>query len=84
LNDKIENLRPSDGSKNIANSSLSSSNTSGYKGVSYNKTRETWRSYIRVHRQYIHLGTFRNPEEAHEAYMEAARKYFGEFATDGK
>lgn len=83
LNDRIGNLRSATQSQNLANQSISSVNKSGYKGVSWDKTNRKWRAVIMVEKKYIHLGRFDDPAMASEAYMEAARKYFGEFASTG-
>lgn len=39
-----------------------------------------WTASISVDHRKHNLGTFPTPEEAHAAYMAAARQYFGEFA----
>ncbi len=83
LNDCIENLRVANQSQNIANSTIYSTNRSGFKGVFWDKRRQTWIASIKVDYRGRYLGRFDDPEEAHEAYMDAARKYFGEFACDG-
>jgi hypothetical protein len=84
MDDHIENLRLATRSQNGANQKISSFNTSGFKGVSFDKNRNNYKSYIRVNKKYISLGRFNTPEEAAETYMDAAKKHFGEFATDGK
>lgn len=48
------------------------------KGV--DKIRWGFQARIKVNLKSIHLGTFQSAEEAHEAYAQAAEKYFGEFA----
>jgi hypothetical protein len=35
---------------------------------------------IKVNKKHIHLGYFVDPKAAHDAYIKAAIKYFGEFA----
>jgi len=35
---------------------------------------------IKVGRKQTYLGNFKTEEEAHSAYVEAAKKYFGEYA----
>lgn len=78
LDNRRINLRIATHQQNIRNQRLSKANTSGYKGVS--KRNKRWGSCISVDGKTIHLGRFDTPEEAHEAYCQAARKYFGEFA----
>lgn len=80
LNNCISNLRLATMPQNIANSKRSKRNTSGYKGVSYDRERGLWRANIKAAGHHKQLGRFSTPEEAHVAYMEAARKYYGEFA----
>jgi hypothetical protein len=84
LNDRIENLRPASQSQNNANSAIRSNNTSGYKGVRWDKTLKRWRAYLHFNGNQCYLGSFESAEEAHEVYMKAARDHFGEFATDGR
>lgn len=80
LNNRIENLRDAGASGNARNKSHSKNNTSGYKGVTYDKRRSKWVAQIMVDRKHLHVGQFDCPEKAHAAYIEAARKHFGEFA----
>jgi hypothetical protein len=75
---RIANLRVANETQNRANTGRRRHNTSGFKGVSNCDGR--WRAKIGVNRKSIHLGTFNTPEAAHEAYMAAARRHFGEFA----
>src|SRR5262249_41749362 len=51
---------------------------SGFKGVSRHGSR--WRARIQVNGKKISLGTFASPEAAAQAYDEAAKRYYGEFA----
>ena len=51
-------------------------NTSGHKGVSWNKSHGKWQAYIGVHHKCIKLGYFTDIEEAIKARMEAEEKYF--------
>lgn len=77
LNNQRDNLRSATNSQNRANSK--SKNKTGYKGVT--KKRNKWQAQINVDGQKIYLGTFDSPEEAHQAYIKAAERYFGEFAN---
>lgn len=80
---RIANLREATESQNATNRPRSSLNTTGFKGVAvYNKqyTRAKYRSSIRVNKKRIFLGLFHTPEEAYEAYCQAAAKHHGAFA----
>ena len=81
MNNCWSNLRLATASQNNANRRRSPENTAGYKGVSLvPNSRRRWRAVIHKNRKRIHLGTFATSEEAHAAYVAAARKLFGEFA----
>jgi hypothetical protein len=81
--DRFINLREATQSQNIANSSLSLSNKTGFKGVS--KTRSgKWCAQIKFQYTKFHLGTFDTPEEAYEAYKREAKLAFGEYHYKGK
>jgi hypothetical protein len=84
LDDRIEQLRPSSQSQNAANARIRSNNTSGIKGVFWEPKRKKWQAQIKVNYKAQFLGRFDDKAEAEAAYMNAARKYFGEFASDGK
>jgi HNH endonuclease/AP2 domain len=77
-NNKLANLRLATGSQNQANQRRPINNTSGFKGVSSYKGK--WQAQISYHSKTIRLGIFSTPDAAHAAYVEAAIKYYGEFA----
>lgn len=75
---RITNLRPATRSQNCRNRGKNSNNTTGFKGVHINRGR--YRALICHRGEFIHLGLFDNPEDAHAAYSEAARRLHGRFA----
>lgn len=80
LDNRFSNLRLASRMQNCANRSKASCNKTGYKGVSVCAQTSKYRAVIQVKRKQIHLGRFKTPQMAHEAYMKAAREHFGEFA----
>lgn len=80
LDNRKENLRPANNSKNQQNRGVQKNNTSGHKGVSFKKSRNRFRSQIRLDGKFIFLGYFKTAEEASKAYIEAAKKLYGGFA----
>jgi hypothetical protein len=83
LNDRITNLREATHTQNGGNSIRSKKNSSGFKGICWKKDANKWLARICVNYKRIHLGYFDTPEAAYEAYCNAAKKYFGEFACFG-
>lgn len=79
-NNRWSNLRPSTQSQNIANTGIRPNNTSGFKGVSFEKRTGLWRASIKVNQKSRWLGSFETPEMAHEAYKTEAMKAWGQFA----
>lgn len=81
LNNQRFNLRRCTKSQNNANGKRQRNNTSGYKGVCWHKRHNKWYAGIRYQGKRIYLGAFKRVEDAACAYNDAARKYFGEFAS---
>lgn len=77
---RFANLREATRSENARNMGLYSTNTSGFKGVTWDKSRGKWLAHIKIHGHTIHLGRHKTPKEAHDAYCKGAEKYHGEFA----
>lgn len=75
----IENLREVNHAQNSRNRGMARNNTSGYKGVSWDKGKEKWRAQITVNNERIHVGWFDDTEEAAAAYREASRRLHGEY-----
>lgn len=80
LDNRRCNLRVCTPHQNRMNRQSQKNNTSGYKGVFWNKQRNKWSAKINFNHKQIYTGYFDNKEDAAKAYERAARKYFGEFA----
>lgn len=81
LNDVATNLRLATAAQNARNSRLLySTNKSGFRGVSWSKKDQIWLAQIRVDNKTIHLGSFKDREEAALVYDQSARYYFKDFA----
>lgn len=79
-NNRFQNLRIADHSKNICNSKVRSDNTSGVKGVSYDKRSRKWDAYIMRDQRAFRLGQFRTIEEAATVVRSARAELHREFA----
>lgn len=51
-------------------------NTSGVKGVSWNKEKEAWDAYIGIHGKRVRLGRYENFEDAVKARKRAEEEYY--------
>lgn len=78
-NNRWENLRSSTRLQNQANRPKRSTNTSGYKGVTRDRSRSKWQACINFDGHHEFLGRFSDKEDAASAYALAAKKYHGEF-----
>jgi hypothetical protein len=79
-NNNIENLRPATVPQNQWNRKLDSSNTSGIKGVCWDKNTNKWISYVRKHGKNVYLGRFDTIQEAEKAVKIGRTTLHGEFA----
>jgi hypothetical protein len=80
LDNQRNNIRLCTRSQNVANSGLRSTNTSGYKGVSWYSRYNKWMASIAINHKHITLGYFNNPQDAARVYDNAAQKYYSAFA----
>lgn len=78
---RIENLRLADSFQNMRNRNLFANNTSGCKGVSWNKHAKKWYTWISVAGKIKCLGYFKDFELAELVAVEAREKYYGGFAN---
>lgn len=80
LDNRRANLRICTNAQNCRNRTINTNNTSGYKGVSWNKANKKWTAYIKLNWKLVFLGNFVNKEDAAIAYDKAAQELYGEFA----
>jgi hypothetical protein len=80
LDNRRVNLRLCNNIENTSNQKLRVTNTSGYKGVSWQPQSRKWWARISVNYKRISLGTYDDVKDAARAYNTAAIKYHGEFA----
>lgn len=83
-NNKLSNLREATRSQNLQNKGKQCNNTSGFIGVSYNKSRGKWDARLKVCGKQICLGLFETAEEASKAYETESSKHFKEFKLQRK
>ncbi len=76
LDNRLENLRVISHKANISKMELSVRNTSGIKGVQFDKNTNKWVARITVDNKNIHLGSFPTVDEAVKARKTAETKYF--------
>ena len=80
LNNRRNNLRQCTDAENKRNRSKSKNNTSGFIGVSFDKSKNKWVAYINMEQRQSKLGTFVNQNDAIIARLKAEKEYYKEFA----
>lgn len=82
LNCKKENLRTVTHQLNCINVGKKSNNTSGVKGINWNKRNQKWRSRITLNNTEINLGEYTNYLDAVKSRANAELIYFGEYSSN--
>jgi hypothetical protein len=80
LDNRRKNIRVCSNMENSRNQIKQSGRSSNIIGVSWNKGKNKWHSYIWVNYKRINLGKYKVIEEAIIVRLQAELKYFGEFA----
>jgi len=75
-----DNLREATSAQNKMNRPVMVTNKSGLKGAHYVKRRGDYMAAISVKGRQRYLGYFPTAQEAHDAYVAAAREIHGDFA----
>lgn len=76
---RFTNLREATTMENCRNRKMQSNNTSGFKGVNYNKQQGKWTANIRISKKLKHLGYFETKEAANLVRKKAEKEFFGDF-----
>lgn len=82
LNNQRENLRLCTHSENLRNRKKNTNNTSGYKGVCWNKVYKKWQAQLCFNSKVMNLGCFLEKEDAYKAYCEASEKYHKDYKNN--
>ena len=77
-----ENLRVATKSQNSMNRGKNKNNTSGFKGVSWDKEKNKWKAKIGSNNKQISLGYFNNKEDAIKIIKESRLKHHKEFSSE--
>jgi hypothetical protein len=80
LDNRRSNLRLCTKSQNQWNKGAYSNNSSGFKGVTFDRSQGKWEARIRVDGRMRRLGRYNAPEAAHAAYCAAVHELRGQFA----
>lgn len=78
-NNRWNNLRQATHEENTSNGGLRNNNSSGHKGVYFNKRQQQWHASITVSGKSMHLGYFNDLDVAAASYAAASSKLHGEF-----
>ena len=76
------NLRVVNDSQSAMNKGMYKNNTSGHKGVYFNKQTSKWTASISKNNVKIYLGCFEDINDAIRVRKQAEEKYFGEYSYD--
>lgn len=80
LDNRKSNLRNCSSAQNSMNRPKQLNNTSGYKGVGWDKVNKKWTSKLTKNKKVYYLGSFSTKLEASKAYIKMAKKLHKQFA----
>lgn len=83
LDNRICNLRPATQQENCCNQGIQKNNTSGIKGVSWQKSHNKWSVKIKFNGITYHLGYFDDIQEAEIVVRAKREELHGAFANHG-
>jgi hypothetical protein len=82
LNNHINNLRWVTNQQNIYNTRICKNNTSGCKGVSFDKKCNQWYAQIKINGKEQRLGYYDNIEDAVISRYNKAKELYGEYINE--
>ena len=82
LDNRECNLEIKSRHENMLNRQIDKNNSSGTTGVSWHNNNKRWQAFIRFNGTQIHLGYFKEKDDAIKARKDAEKKYFGEHSYD--
>jgi hypothetical protein len=80
---RISNLRLASPSQNLHNMKSHPRNTSGVKGVYWNKQKKKWQAQIRANGKVRNLGRFNDIKDAESVVRKFREELHGEFTNHG-
>lgn len=83
LNNRIENLRPADSTRNGYNKKINRNSSTGVKGVTWRANRNSWEACIIVRGVRVYRRLFKDFDKAVIAIRSAREELHGEFANHG-
>lgn len=81
LDNRKSNLRLATHALNASNSKSRTTNTSGFRGVTWATRSRKWKAQISISGRCLHLGLFESPTDAARAYDNKSREVRGAFAV---
>lgn len=79
LNNEWKNLREATNAENQWNKGMITTNTSGVRGVHWNKKLRRWIAEIRVNKVKHYIGSYRDLQDAKEAVEKKREEFHGNF-----
>lgn len=83
LNNKIENLREANDSQSASNIKMPKTNSSGIKGISFDKKTKKWHVQLSVNNKKMYFGQYFDKNVAKFVSDTMRYKYHKEFANNG-
>lgn len=79
-NNNPSNLRVATHGQNQQNGGVYKNNSAGYRGVYWHSQHKKYAAVIQHNKKRVHIGLYKNKEDAATAYNDAAKSMFGKFA----